>query len=397
MSVNFPWAEKYLVHPFYGTYLKKKYKLEFIGKEKIEALTEDAVIFANHVHTLDPFFISAVYPYHIRWVAGSYLFKMKGVSYLLQKWVRAIPKTQGRSDLTTIRAIADALKNKDCVGVFPEGTRTWDGDMMDIHTATAKLVRIFKSPAVFINIEGAFENKPRWAETERKGKVTIRVVDVLLPDEIKSMKNDEILQRTVKALSYSHEDWKKKYPGVEYNSPKQAEGIERLFYLCPHCKKFGTFVSSGRKIECSYCHAKAAIDGRYNIVDRQNIPYETMTEWHQAERKELRELLHSEPANKVLFEDHGVLLQMGGKKKQHVLSKEFKVSSTKENLIFSFSDREEMTFAYEKIESMIICAKYTVEFFYESQQYRFRLQGRESSLKYQDLYFEIVKNKGETT
>ena len=368
MSMNFPWAEKYLVHPFYGTYLKKKYKLEFVGKEKIEALTEDAVIFANHVHTLDPFFISAVYPYHIRWVAGSYLFKMKGVSYLLQKWVRAIPKTQGRSDLTTIRAIADALKNKDCVGVFPEGTRTWDGDMMDIHTATAKLVRIFKSPAVFINIEGAFENKPRWAETERKGTVTIRVVDVLLPDEIKSMKNDEILQRTVKALSYSHEDWKKKYPGVEYNSPKQAEGIERLFYLCPHCKKFGTFVSSGRKIECSYCHAKAAIDGRYNIVDRQNILYETMTEWHQAERKELRELLHSEPANKVLFEDHGVLLQMGGKKKQHILSKEFKVSSTKENLIFSFSDREEMTFAYEKIESMIICAKYTVEFFYESQQ-----------------------------
>ena len=122
------------------------------GIEKVLPFKGPAVVFANHTHTNDPFFISAMYPYTIRWVAGSYLFKMKGVGFLLRNLVHAIPKVQGRSDLETIRNISRALKEGDIVGLFPEGTRSWDGEMMDITGATAKLVRIFKVPVVFVHI-----------------------------------------------------------------------------------------------------------------------------------------------------------------------------------------------------------------------------------------------------
>ena len=99
---------------------------------------------------------------------------MKIPSFLLRHWVQAIPKAQGKSDIETIRDISSALKGGGIVGLFPEGTRTWDGKMMDITSATAKLVRLFKVPTVFINIEGGFSKKPRWSHTERKGKVYLK-------------------------------------------------------------------------------------------------------------------------------------------------------------------------------------------------------------------------------
>ena len=80
------------------------------GMEQVLPFKGPAIVFGNHTHTLDPFFISAMYPYTIRWVAGSYLFKMKGVSFLLRHLVGSIPKVQGRSDLETIRSISRVLK-----------------------------------------------------------------------------------------------------------------------------------------------------------------------------------------------------------------------------------------------------------------------------------------------
>ncbi|WP_233067866.1 lysophospholipid acyltransferase family protein, partial [Sphaerochaeta sp. S2] len=99
---------------------------------------------ANHAHTFDPFFISSASPVHIRWVAGAYLFKMKGMRSMMEKWIGAIAKQQGRSDLFTIRAISESLKQGDNVGVFPEGKRTWDGEPAGFDEAIAKLVKIFK-------------------------------------------------------------------------------------------------------------------------------------------------------------------------------------------------------------------------------------------------------------
>ena len=192
----------------YGTYLRHKYHMQGIGFEKVLPYDGPAIVFGNHTHTLDPFFISAFYPYTIRWVAGSYLFKMKGVSFLLRHLVRAIPKIQGRSDLETIRSISAALKDNDIVGLFPEGTRSWDGEMMDITKATAKLVRIFRVPVVFVHIEGGFLNKPRWSDKERKdGSVTVRVVDIMTPEEIASMSLPEITAKVEKNLSFSTDSW----------------------------------------------------------------------------------------------------------------------------------------------------------------------------------------------
>ena len=363
------------------------------GMEKVLPFHGPAIVFGNHTHTNDPFFISAFYPYTIRWVAGSYLFKMKGVGFLLRHLVHAIPKVQGRSDLETIRNISRALKDGDIVGLFPEGTRSWDGEMMDITAATAKLVRLFKVPVIFVHIEGGFLNKPRWTDRVRKGPVSIKVVRVVTPEEIAAMSLPEITALTKECLSFSTDDWEEK-ARVPYRSPELAEGAERLFYLCPKCGRFSTMRSRGNTVECSECGFSAAFDeyGRISTNDAA-IPYTKLSEWHKWERKRLGEI-YSEQADGPVFSDRGILFQIPGKKKLRTVSKSFSIEADREGLKFIFDspicDGEnrsgELFFPFSVIESVVINAKQTVEFYAGGRQYRFRTALDRSPLKYQELY-----------
>ena len=65
----------------YGRHLTRRYKLSASGIDAVLPIEGPALVLANHTHTLDPFLISAVYPYTIRWVAGSYLFKVNDLQH----------------------------------------------------------------------------------------------------------------------------------------------------------------------------------------------------------------------------------------------------------------------------------------------------------------------------
>ena len=377
----------------YGTYLKRRYHMKGEGIEKVIPYKGPAIVFGNHTHTLDPFFISALYPYTIRWVAGSYLFKMKGVSFLLRHLVRAIPKIQGRSDLETIRSISAALKKGDIVGLFPEGTRSWDGEMMDITAATAKLVRIFKVPVIFVHIEGGFLNKPRWSDTERKGPVSIKVTEVLTPERIASMSLPEITKVVEDNLTFSTDKWEEQ-ARIPYPSDKGAERIERLFYMCPSCHAISTMESSGNTVRCTKCSYSADLD-EYGRIHTTRGEFTKLSEWHEWEKGELSKLIDEKDGE--LFSDHCILFQTPGKKKLEDVSTSFSVSATRNELTFVFPSAvnirgnvtDKLVIPVSSIESLVINAKQTIEFYSDGKQYRFRVDENRSPLKYQELWLLV--------
>lgn len=374
--------------------------MKSIGIEQVLPFDGPAIVLGNHTHTNDPFFISAVYPYTIRWVAGSYLFKMKAVGFLLRNLVKAIPKVQGRSDLETIRNISRALKNGDIVGLFPEGTRSWDGEMMDIAASTAKLIRIFGVPVIYIHIEGGFLNKPRWSDKVRKGPVYVRVVRVLKPEDIKSMTLEEITGLTKECLSFSTDEWEEK-ERIPYKSDYHAEGSERLLYLCPGCRRFSTLHGRGNIASCSECGFSAAFDEYGRIMtDDAAIHYTKLSEWHAWEKEELGRI-YDKANNEEIFSDHGILFQIPGKRKLETVSRSFTVKAYKEGISFHFDsviyhdDRsfDGLFFSFSSVESVIINAKQTIEFYADGTQYRFRVALDRSPLKYQELYSEYRKKR----
>ncbi|MDD3824004.1 MAG: lysophospholipid acyltransferase family protein, partial [Sphaerochaetaceae bacterium] len=313
-----------VARPTYGKWLLRHDHVETAGYEMIPT-GGPFLLLANHTHVLDPFYISSSLPVHIRWVAGAYLFKNQFLKTLLGSWIGGIAKQQGRSDLQTIRDISAALKRGESVGLFPEGTRTWDGEPLGFDEATAKLARMFKVPVVLLNLEGTYALKPRWALKRRKGSMTIRVVKVLQPEELAPLSVPKILGLLREHLDFSFSRWQatRRKP---YRSRKQSEGLEKLLYLCPSCSQASVITTRGDEVGCTACDLRFRLDAydELHLLSGNPNGIASIPQWHEWEKHHLHTIARQD---KFLFPaDPGVLLQCGVDGKLITLSKRFSVS-----------------------------------------------------------------------
>lgn len=389
-----------LAVPTYGSYVRWRHRITVSGMEHIQALQGPYLVLANHVHALDPVFISSVWPKHIRWVAGAHLFKLACISFVLGRLATSISKQQGRSDFQTIKDISQAFKKQDVVGLFPEGTRTWDGEPLGFDISTAKMVRMFHVPVVMVTLEGGYGLKPRWARFARKGSLTIRIHKPLTEDEIKRLSLDKISSILQKTLGFSYRTWQQQSPHA-FVSPKNAEGLEQVLYMCPRCHGRSTIVSKGNVVECSHCHFRLVLN-EYDVFDspdeNESIPFRDVPQWHRWEKESLKKLCADDQDDIRLFPaDNGVRLQQGiGRKRLKMVSKRFTATLTKHAIEVQCEDRNDehriIKFPRTGIRSLILNIRGTIELFLENTLYRIQLDSDRSTLKYLE-WFETTKEE----
>lgn len=372
-----------LAQPTYGAMALKRNNIQVVGMEYLSELKPPFLVMANHAHTFDPIFISSASPVHIRWVAGAYLFKMKGMRSMMERWIGAISKQQGRSDLFTIRAISESLKQGDIVGVFPEGTRTWDGEPAGFDEAIAKLVKIFKVPIVLINLEGVYGLKPRWAEKKRKGTAILRVLPPIHADVIDQLSVKELYEFLKEKLYFSYRTWQDKEQ-FEYISKRSAEGVEKILYLCPDCHATSTIYSKGNQITCTHCSLTMELDNHDKLHTVQGkTNFEDVAAWHSWER----EYSASIEGNELVFPpDKGVLFQTADERHLKLISKDFTLSLELDGMRLKERNGKEYLMAFSDVQSMIINAKNTVELYHHHTLYRIRIHKRGCILKYVEAY-----------
>ena len=344
------------------------------------------LILSNHVAILDPIMISTVMPQHIRWVAGAYLFKTGFLNFIIGKCCTAIPKQQGRQDITTLRRIQKALKDGDNVGLFPEGTRTWDGEMVGFdYLPLAKLLRLYKVPVLFVHLEGGFARQPRWAQKGRKGKVTVNFSSMLTPAEISQMNVTDLATTVEESLHFSNDEWK---AGItyDYRSPRRAEGLQRLLYLCPCCGGMDCMETSGNRIVCKKCNSITILDDNDNLTSVAT-PFSRLSEWHKWEAEKIAKM-------EEFPKEKGVLLQKGDANDDgslETLSTSITVQ-LKDNILYienAGSDGSVLELPLEKVSSLVLNAKQTMELFCNDVLYRIRLLPNSCSLKYHEYFLSF--------
>lgn len=353
------------------------------------------LLLLNHTEIMDPIMVSAVMPKHVRWVAGAYLFKNKFLHKVIGEWCTAIPKQQGRSDLSMVKNIQKALKEGDNVGLFPEGTRTWDGEMMPInYIPLAKMVRYFKVPVLFVHLEGGFAHHPRWADYKRRGNVTVNVKYHLSAEQIASM-DLQTLQDTIREyIRFSNDDWKQTVD-YSYVSEQRAEGLQRLLYMCPKCRAVDFLKTAGNRITCTKCNTASVLDNSDNLTSVE-VPFVRLSEWHAWEAGEISSL----PS---LPKERGVLFQKGDSNDEgelETISKDITVQIEdgilKVDCRLSLGRTKHYDLPLSKVTSLILNAKQTMELFCEDVLYRIRLLPDASSLKYHEYYLGYKKLQEET-
>ena len=223
-------------------------------------------------------------------VATEHIFRLGFVSKLLNFVFGPIARPKGGSSLDAVRKMMDHFRKGHSVCLFAEGEATWDGQTHPVFPATGKLVRMSGATLVTYRIEGGYLSLPRWTAKARRGAVHAHAVNVYPPEMLKKMTASEINAAIEKDLSEDAFRRQKEHP-VSYRSKAPAEHLERLFYLCPRCRKIGTIHSEKDRLFCS-CGLKTRFTdlGFFDpAVSFEGSPaFETVLQWDLWQKEELK-------------------------------------------------------------------------------------------------------------
>ncbi len=103
------------------------YRFDVKGVEHFPK-TGGVLVCANHIDALDPPVVGITAPRPVHFMAKEELFNVPVLKPLLPK-LNAFPVKRGLSDREALRKALSLLKGGDVMGIFPEGTRSKDGEL----------------------------------------------------------------------------------------------------------------------------------------------------------------------------------------------------------------------------------------------------------------------------
>lgn len=111
------------------------FRVHIVNAEKIPQ-DGGLIICGNHSSYLDPIVLGVAVKRHIRFMAKSELFKIKGLGWFIRK-VGSFPVHRGENDLTAIKTALKILKNGEVLGLFPQGKRVSAEEAVDAKAGLA--------------------------------------------------------------------------------------------------------------------------------------------------------------------------------------------------------------------------------------------------------------------
>jgi 1-acyl-sn-glycerol-3-phosphate acyltransferase len=183
----------------FGAAFRTLFGMRVNGAEHL--ITEGPVLVAsNHQSFLDPPLIGNLYKDEMTYLARKTLFN-RFTRWVYKNW-NAIPVDQDRPDMASLKTIIRKLKEGNRVLVFPEGSRTLDGNIGEAAPGIGLIAAKSGVPIQPVRISGAREALPRGSARIRFARITVSVGPPihLTPDEIKAAKGKEDYDRIAKRI-----------------------------------------------------------------------------------------------------------------------------------------------------------------------------------------------------
>ena len=153
------------------------------------------IVAANHMSNWDPPFLASFLKRPVGYMAKQELFEIPVFGTVI-RWLFAFPVRRGAADRSAVKAAVKELRAGRCVGIFPEGTRSKDGEIHRFGAGVALLAAMSGAPVVPAAIIGTDKMKGLrviYGEPMRfKGKSDREALDAFsekIREEIIKMKN----------------------------------------------------------------------------------------------------------------------------------------------------------------------------------------------------------------
>lgn len=181
-------------------------KLEVYGLENVP-LEGPLLVVANHVHFADPPLLGAVLPRKVIFMAKSELFRTLFIGLIVRAY-EAFAVRRGEGDTRAIRRAVKVLSKGGALGMFPEGTRSRNGQLQPGRPGAAMIAlrtgatilpvgisgtrtflqwpRVLGRPRVIVRIGRPFRASPTSTSREEQDQLTeviMREIAALLPSD----------------------------------------------------------------------------------------------------------------------------------------------------------------------------------------------------------------------
>ena len=125
------------IHFLLNGYMRTVCRLEMRGVENIPR-EGGLIIASNHIAGADPFLLGSAVPRELHFMAKEELFRPYFLRLLLPR-LNAFPVNRAGFDIEVIRKSIDFLKQGKALIMFPEGTRSRDGQIREAKTGVGML------------------------------------------------------------------------------------------------------------------------------------------------------------------------------------------------------------------------------------------------------------------
>lgn len=173
------------------------FRIRIVGGDRVPA-SGPVLLAANHGSFLDPPIVGATLLHrNTNFLARRSLFKGP-LAWLIRR-CNSIPLDDEAGDIKAIKQVLERLGEGESVLIFPEGSRTQDGQMQAFREGVRLIARRGKCPVVPIAIEGAFEAWPRTRSLPRLFgcRLAIEFGEPIPAEQIASATGNERLERTI--------------------------------------------------------------------------------------------------------------------------------------------------------------------------------------------------------
>lgn len=362
---------------------------------KIERFKEQGnrpyLVLYNHQTGFDQFFLGMAFRGAIYYVATEDIFSLGFLSSLLRYAVEPIPIKKQTTDIAAVKNCAKVAKEGGTIAIAPEGNRTYHGRTVYINPSIVSLIKVLKMPVAFFRIEGGFGVHPRWSDVVRKGKMRAYVADVLEPETIKTM-TDEELASYVQEKLYVDEA---KVDGHFYHA-KNAEYMERVFYVCPYCG-LSEFETHNDIVTCKKCKKEIQYTSSKELKGIGfDFPFRFVADWYDYQCDYVHQLNPEDFNTEPVYKDTVNFSEVIINKKKVLLKENTEIILYGDRIIVRGLYDTDLVFNFAETTALAVLGKNKINIYHDKKVYQIKGSKQFNALKYVNFYYHYKNvNKGE--
>jgi 1-acyl-sn-glycerol-3-phosphate acyltransferase len=165
------------------------FDLQVFGRRNVPK-TGGVILAANHQSYLDPVMVATWLQRPVCFMARSSLFENRHFGWFIRE-LHAYPVRLGEGDIGAVKETIRLLQEGHVLNIYPEGTRSLDGEIKKMEKGIALVIRKAKVPVVPVAIDGSFQAWPKGHKLFHPQRIRVKFGK---PMYLSDMKGEQIVK-----------------------------------------------------------------------------------------------------------------------------------------------------------------------------------------------------------